>query len=111
MSDSEFGQTASNDDIIIGIGTNEPQSDLDPVTFDYGVVSETQNPTYTPDGVGTLDQLSDIDQVVIAEDSDDDLPAYKGSRDFDPTAANPASGNIGQLLTLTTNPDGSRSFT
>jgi Ca2+-binding RTX toxin-like protein len=41
----------------------------------------------------------------------DDASQKGGGAGFDPTAANPSGGNIGQLLTLGTNPDGSHFFT
>jgi len=58
----------------------------------------------------TWDSLSDIAPVTIAHD-DDESYQKGGDGTFDPTAANPSGGNIGSLLTLGTNPDGSHFFT
>lgn len=57
----------------------------------------------------TWDSLSDIYHPVIAEDVDE--APQKGSVPFDPTAASPAGGVGGTVLTLGTNPDGSHFFT
>jgi Ca2+-binding RTX toxin-like protein len=63
-------------------------------------------------GPGTLDMLSDIDHPTIADDShDDDNPKYAKANAPSPTDANPEGNNIGTLLPLGTNSDGSHFFT
>ncbi|HEV7660426.1 MAG TPA: VCBS domain-containing protein [Allosphingosinicella sp.] len=59
-------------------------------------------------GLGTWES---IPELTIADDDDGPTNQKGGGAAGDPTAANPASGNIGTLLTLGTNPDGSHFFT
>ncbi|MDB5693153.1 MAG: serralysin-like metalloprotease protein [Alphaproteobacteria bacterium] len=59
-------------------------------------------------GLGTWES---IPELTIADDNDDPTAQKGGGATFDPRAANPAGGNIGQVLTLGTNPDGSHFFT
>lgn len=128
MSDSELGYTAPTDDVMIGI--SDPQSGADPLTFDPLTLDMSPDTPpsvdFTPTGVLTTDGISVDHTTVVAgcscafcmgardTSSDDSTAALKAANlqsTFDPTAANPASGNIGTLLNLVTNPDGSRSFT
>jgi Ca2+-binding RTX toxin-like protein len=95
----EIGISAPSDEIgspepEIGIGT--PAVDLAP-PGDFG--DEVLGTVYS------------IDQLTIAGDNDEPVNAKGGGAAFDPRAANPDSGNLGTLLTLGTNPDGSHFFT
>jgi len=58
-------------------------------------------------GVGTWESIPET--VIIRED--DELIGQKGDSGGSPNSSNPESGNIGTLLTLGTNPDGSHYFT
>jgi Ca2+-binding RTX toxin-like protein len=137
MSKSKLGSnTPVNDGIVtpvgdafnrfeVGIGT---PADVDSPGFEIGIGVSTggvASPDNTPaggdtssgdvggdfGGVLTWDSLSQIDQVAIAEDNDEPVQAKGAGASVDPNAANPAGGNVGQLLTLGTNPDGSHFFT
>ncbi|WP_114226812.1 MULTISPECIES: M10 family metallopeptidase C-terminal domain-containing protein [Sphingomonas] len=57
----------------------------------------------------TWDTLSELSQLPTGAERDDDPAFAPGKGGI--TDANPSTGNIGSLLTLVTNPDGSRSFT
>ncbi len=81
-------------------------------------ISERDYDAPTGDSVpGTWDPLSEITHMTVVEGCC--CPCCQGFRDAGTDGvtskggvnnANPESGGIGQLLTLTTNPDGSRSF-
>jgi len=65
------------------------------------------------DSDGSLEVLGAwqvIEELTIAEEEEDATDAKGGGAGVDPTAANPVGNNIGQLLTLGTNPDGSHFF-
>jgi Ca2+-binding RTX toxin-like protein len=136
MSKSKLG---SNTPVNDGIGTpvndafnrfevGTTTDDVDSPGFEVGIGVSTggvASPDNTPaggdtssgavdgdfGGVLTWDSLSQIDQVAIAEDNDELTQAKGAGAGVDPNAANPAGGNVGQLLTLGTNPDGSHFFT
>lgn len=96
----------SIEDVVIASG--EPLADVNRVSGDMGP--------------GTLDMLSDISHTTIVANCGcaicqglrDAETGGKGSAPKDvvsPIDANPEGNNIGVLLPLVTNPDGSRSFT
>jgi Ca2+-binding RTX toxin-like protein len=108
----EIGIAAPADDMGdpgVEIGISVPTVDVVPA----GVAPAGDD---TPSGgvEGDLSGLGtwlSIDELAIAEDNDEPTNQKGGGATVDPRAANPESGNIGQLLTLGTNPDGSHFFT
>ena len=107
MSDSELGNSVTVDDVMIGI--SDPRVGVsNGLSDDAGV--NPGNPS-----VGAMlgwDTLSEIPHVTILEDTDDVPNAkYANGGGDNPTGANPAGGNIGVVLPLGTNPDGSHFFT
>jgi Ca2+-binding RTX toxin-like protein len=63
---------------------------------------------YSLEGLGTWESITELE---VAHEDHDHGSGQKGQVGFDPRAANPAGNNIGTLLTLGTNPDGSHFFT
>lgn len=123
MSVSDLGNTVSTDDVVIGI--RDPLSEFHPTLIDEVVVASPIVPVnfnHTPDGdmgPGTLDTLEVVHTTITAGcgcAACQGMLAVKGGArgdqppGVDPTGANPEGQNIGQLLTLGTNPDGSRFF-
>jgi Ca2+-binding RTX toxin-like protein len=124
-SDSDLGADAlrnalghdSPDSPAPTVGISTPAGDGGTPGFEVGISTPLEEVTLdsTPagdDATGlTWDSLSDVPQLNF-EHEDDDVTAQKGGgASFDPRAANPSGGNIGTLLTLGTNPDGSHFFT
>jgi Ca2+-binding RTX toxin-like protein len=116
MSDSGFGSIAPVNDVVIGI--RDPLTDTSPASFDDAGVDPA------PVGevhYGTLDNLSELTHVaVIAGCNCAACQGMRAAKDHadgtdqkgvDPTGANPEGQNIGTLLPLGTNPDGSHFFT
>ncbi|RYY12712.1 MAG: hypothetical protein EON55_11740, partial [Alphaproteobacteria bacterium] len=113
MSTSDLGNILPADDVIIGI--RDPLAEIQPVATNDAVIGSSNlvEIDRAPDGdmgPGSWDTLSEIEHVTIAGDDDDATPK-SATNGVDPTGANPVNQNIGQLLPLVTNPDGSRSFT
>ena len=115
--------TSESNDVVIGI--REPVTGIEPTPTDTaGIVPAdafaTEDMTPPGDmGPGTLDPLAEISHTTIVtgcncaicqglRDSADKTGDHKT---VNPTEANPDTGNIGVLLPLVTNPDGSRSIT
>lgn len=112
------------DEIVIG--TYDPHADTTPLLNNdvaVGTGSPLTDITHTPGdmGPGSLDALADIAHTVVVAGCGCALcqgmrEAATGAKDttpkdVDPTGANPEGNNIGQLLPLGTNPDGSHFFT
>jgi Ca2+-binding RTX toxin-like protein len=125
MSSSDFGSIAPLNDEVIGIW--DPLAVIDPVPTDnvsVGSPSLLEGDAHAPardtDSL-TWDTLSEVTHATMVEGCS--CAACQGSRDaegssqgsdpknIDPTGANPEGQNIGQLLPLGTNPDGSHFFT
>jgi len=120
MSTSDLGATTPSNDVVIGI--QDPRADLPPLTVDGAdpAVASTGDPVLDGNrGSLTWDSLSGIDHTTVVAGcgcaacqgmlAKDELTAdQKGGGD--PLSANPEGNNIGTLLNLVTNPDGSRSF-
>ncbi len=112
------------DDVVIG--SYDPLADTTPLLNNelaVGSGSPLTDINHTPGdmGPGSLDALAGIDHTVVVAgcgcalcqgmreaetDAKDTTP-----KDVDPTGANPEGNNIGELLPLGTNPDGSHFFT
>ena len=127
MSTSELGQILPADDVVIGI--REPLVDVDSVRPEViGIGIPSPQPLFD-DAPGALswDSLSEITHFTVVEGCScaacQSLLAAGGGKDGgkgdatdaattdgSPTGANPVGQNIGVLLPLGTNPDGSRFF-
>jgi Ca2+-binding RTX toxin-like protein len=105
---------------VIGIGT--PADDLGTPGFEIGIsvpLGGNDAPAGndvpagddgTSSGLVAVDNVFDS-QVSFTLDNDEEPTSQKGGgAGVDPNAANPSGGNIGTLLTLGTNPDGSHFF-
>src|SRR3954471_6482503 len=100
MSNSELGYTANNDDLHnpgFEVGISAPSGDI---------VSPAEAPAgeHTSGGSNGGSLNLDAREIIPSFDpeqqrEDDDAPLLKAN---DPRAANPETGNIGQLLTLGT---------
>ncbi len=106
-------------DVVIGI--REPLAEIDSVpaeTFLAGSPTGVAGIDRAPGdmGPGSWDPLAEIDHMTVVAGCG--CAACQGFREADggvkgvnPIDANPEGNNIGELLPLVTNPDGSRSFT
>ncbi|HYJ84419.1 MAG TPA: M10 family metallopeptidase C-terminal domain-containing protein, partial [Allosphingosinicella sp.] len=100
------------------IGISAPEDELVSPGIEIGISAPTTDEAVPVDnapagGEGDLSGLGTWESVIeltIADDPDEINNQKGGGAAFDPRAANPESGNIGQLLTLGTNPDGSHFF-
>ena len=91
---------------VIEVGSPGPE---------VGIIAPTdvlESPDSAPAGDSSgLGEAFSIDGLTIADDNDEPTNQKGGGATFDPRAANPDSGNIGTVLPLGTNPDGSHFFT
>ncbi len=96
-------------------GVGSPGIEIDvtaPTTDDVGPADGAPAGDDLGTGLLGLGTWESIPGLTIADDDHDEHSAQKGGgATVDPTAANPESGPIGQVLTLGTNPDGSHFFT
>ncbi len=114
----------NGDDVVIG--SYDPLADTTPLLNNelaVGSGSPLTDINHTPGdmGPGSLDALAGIEHTVVVAGCGCALcqglrEAETGAKDttpkdVDPTGANPEGNNIGELLPLGTNPDGSHFFT
>jgi len=122
MRNSDLGSVVPTDDVIIGI--SDPAAGLDPIEnlVDSPYASDGNGSVSDAGmGGGTLDVLAELSHTTVVQGCDcaachamalgKTEAADASGKAVDPIAANPESQNIGTLLNLVTNPDGSRSFT
>ena len=124
-SDSDLGADAlrnnlghhSGDSSSPTLGTGTGGDLISPVIGVSTPISETGSPDNllagdltSPDDAGVGEAFF-LPQLTIAEDNDDPTSQKGGGAGLDPNQANPTGNNIGVLLPLGTNPDGSHFFT
>jgi Ca2+-binding RTX toxin-like protein len=109
----EIGVGAPADDLVspgIEIGITAPPI-VDVVPADGAPAGEDTSSGGAGGDLAGLGTWESVEELMIAGDDDESTNGKDGGGTFDPRAANPSGGNIGTLLTLGTNPDGSHFFT
>jgi Ca2+-binding RTX toxin-like protein len=102
------------------IGISAPADDLGAPGFEIGIsapTGEVGSPDnslpggITSPGDAGVGEAFFLQELTIADDNDEPTSQKGGGAGLEPNAANPAGNNIGVLLPLGTNPDGSHFFT
>ena len=98
------------------VGISTPADDVGNPGFEIGITAPTTDDVVPADnapagdGLAGLGEWISIEDLPIADDHDGHTDQKGGGATVDPRFSNPESGNIGVLLPLGTNPDGSHFF-
>jgi Ca2+-binding RTX toxin-like protein len=94
----------------VEIGISAPTTD-DLVFAGNAAAGDDTSSGAAAGGSSGLGEAFFVEELIIADEHDESTDQKGGGATVNPIASNPEGGNIGTLLTLGTNPDGSHFFT